>query len=748
MQSFSDYTIDRLLGEGGMCKVYRAHQSSLDRHVALKLLRSELIEIKTEVQRFIREGKTCATLRHPNILQVYEVGVEQEQPFIAMEYIKGSTLATLLKRGLPLGKGLELMAQISSALEHAHEQGVIHRDLKPANVLVTAKGQAKVVDWGLARHLQDDSGLTKTGILIGTPAYMSPEQITEGKAQLASDLYALGTMIFELVAGSRPFTHGDVRELLSSRVSKEAPSLRSLVAKCPMALSALVRKLLQRRPKDREITAAQVATELREIARELSQSSAAVPLRKTKPATAPEAKPKRKPSITFIPVALLVISTLLFLFLASSGDKEKAVPKIASLRLANLDELVIVLSHRASSSVTVSFHVLQKGKGVKVPYHLSKIDLQAANEIPGGAVAYKSKISPALSSAVQATVRVGNEILERTLRPEPFLRQALDPAFALGGRDYVTKLRKINRLRNELSKWRNDKTVYLQKMAEEKKRFEGLLADMGLTAKACQQMKPYLEKLLLPAGQPKRRTAFLSSPLVKKLNRLRYIEVAISEIGGLTTPWGSVNDMLGFTYERLGRDTFLADWTEAGKRELLIRKASGYCWLWLEPEGKIATYHKIEDPIKLERTVHLNRAALERMISAWEKSDGPGETIPQLKDLKYTTEFTIEVKKHQGNWPPTEARLMLESRFMSHDFDLRCHLNDGKEMMFVDTSLMVHKDNPDFVKKLTNLISSFPIDPQNLRLGPNRVRLTLKCSPIVASTSNPLGLRMAKIYIR
>jgi serine/threonine protein kinase len=748
VQSFTDFTIERLLGEGGMCQVYRAHQASLDRHVALKLLRSELIDIETEVQRFIREGKTCATLRHPNILQVYEVGVEQDQPFIAMEYIKGSTLATLLKRGLPLSEGLELMAQISSALEHAHEQGVVHRDLKPANVLVTSEGQAKVVDWGLARHLQDDSGLTKTGILIGTPAYMAPEQITEGKAQRASDLYALGTMIFELVAGFRPFTSSDMRDLLSSRLSKDAPNLRSVVARCPISLSALVRKLLQRKPKDREISAKQVAIELRQIGRDLSQSSAAVPLRRTKPATAPQVKEKRKPNVAFIPLALLVLTTLGFLFLYKSGESSQAVPKITGLRLAKLDELVILLSHRATTPVTVSFHLLQKGKKVSVPYHLSHIDLQAGKAIPGGTIVYKSKISPSLSYAVQATVSVGDELFERSLSPEPFLRQALDPAFALGGKVYIANLRKINRLRNELSKWRNDQTVYLQKIAEAKIKFHGLLAEMGLTTTACRQMKPYLKRLLLPAGNPKRRTAFLSSPLVNKLRNLRYIEVAISEIGGLTPPWGSVNDMLGITYERLGQEVFLTDWTEAGKKELLIRKGSGYCWLWLEPEGKISTYHKIEDPIKLERTVQLNRAALERMISQWEKSDGPGETIPQLKDLKYTTEFTIEVKKRQGPWPPKEARLMLESRFMSHDFDLRCHLNDGTEMMFVDTSLMVHKDNPQFVKKLSNLVSTFPIDPQNLRLGPNRVRLTLKCSPIVASTSNPLGLRMAKIYIR
>ena len=741
---FGDFTIEKLIGEGGMCRVYCAHQRKLERQVALKLLKSSLCEVDTEVQRFLREGKTCANLKHPNILQVFEVGTYEEQPYIAMEYIKGETLSTLFKRGLPLGKGLELLAQIADALAYAHGLGVIHRDLKPANVLVTAEGRVKVVDWGLARHLQDDSGLTKTGVLIGTPAYMAPEQITEGKALEASDLYALGIMLFEVVAGNRPFVQGDIRDILSSRISKDAPSLRSLVANCPIPLSALVRNLLKRQAKERPDNATIVATELREIAKDLTHSVKAQPLRATKPAEAPKLV-KEKPSAA--PLIVLGICTLLLLLLYLSHQKTQLPPKLNSIRLAKLDEVVVLLSHSSNLPCSVALHVLEKGKRVAVPYYLEPLD-DKGKELPDGSVALTYKIAPALAYAVQATAKVGDDVMERSLIPEPFLRQSLDGAFALGGIHYVKKLREINRLRNSLSKWRNDKPVYLEKMKEAKVEFQGLLDDLGLTESLCKTLKKSLSSILMPAGTPPRRTVFPSSPLVKRLNRLQYLEVAISEIGGLTTPWGSVNDMLGLTFERLGSEKALSGWIEVGKKELLIRKESGYSWLWLEPEEKIATYHKIEDSEKLRNTVNLNRLALERMISQWEKSDGPNELIPNLVDLKYTTEFTIDVKKPSGDWPPSEVRLMVETRFMSHDFDLRCSINDGKEFMFVDTSLMVHRDNPEFVEKLTNLISTIPIDPRNLRLGPNTLRLTLKCCPIVPSTSNPLGLRMAKIFVR
>ncbi len=181
------YKINNLVGIGGMCKVYRATDEKLDRYVALKILNEELAKDNRERERFLREAKNCANLHHKNIVSVFDTGIFNDNPFIAMEFVEGTNLEKLLEKKQPLPQLLDIIKEITKALEFAHEKGVIHRDLKPANILISKDEIVKVADWGLSKTSKDKANLTRTGMVLGTPQYMAPEQIISNDCSPQSD---------------------------------------------------------------------------------------------------------------------------------------------------------------------------------------------------------------------------------------------------------------------------------------------------------------------------------------------------------------------------------------------------------------------------------------------------------------------------------------------------------------------------------------------------------------------------------
>ena len=207
-----DYEMLELLGEGGMGAVYRAQQKSIQRIVALKVIRPDCLLLHADHQsdvkaRFKAEVQAAAQLEHPHIVQIYESGEVKGRPYFSMRFIGGQTLDQLLKAGPMEGRlAAALMATVTEAVEYAHQQGVVHRDLKPRNILIDEKGQPFITDFGLARSMDDDSLLTQTGEILGTPSYMSPEQ-AKGESELGprTDVYSLGATFYELLTGRAPF---------------------------------------------------------------------------------------------------------------------------------------------------------------------------------------------------------------------------------------------------------------------------------------------------------------------------------------------------------------------------------------------------------------------------------------------------------------------------------------------------------------------------------------------------------------
>jgi eukaryotic-like serine/threonine-protein kinase len=275
------YSIVEPLGAGGMGVVYRARDEKLERTVAIKMLAPGVLTGEDARRHFRREALALAKLNHPRIAAVYDVGEQDGADFIVMELVAGESLAARLRAGqLSVKEATAIALQVAEALEEAHEQGVIHRDLKPANVMITPKGNAKVLDFGLAKMLAGGSDATLSvadrGGLLGTPSYMSPEQAQGMSLDARTDLWSLGVTYYELLAGAAPFQAGSSLAILRAITEERFPPLRGVRADAPLLAEQIVERALEKDPELRYQSARDFATDLRRVMRDLEPGRATV----------------------------------------------------------------------------------------------------------------------------------------------------------------------------------------------------------------------------------------------------------------------------------------------------------------------------------------------------------------------------------------------------------------------------------------------------------------------------------------
>ncbi|RPH15603.1 MAG: serine/threonine-protein kinase [Acidimicrobiaceae bacterium TMED210] len=246
------YEILEILGEGGMAFVYKARDMQLERFVAIKTLKPTYVNQETFVDRFKREAKTAANLNHPNIVQIFDWGIEEE-PYFVMEYIEGNTLTSIIakNRTISLSDILFIGAQVSSGLYAAHQKGLVHRDIKPGNIMITPDGKVKVTDFGIVSLQNEESDITKTGSILGTASYISPEQAQGKPVSIESDLYSLGTVLYELITGRAPFS-GDSPISTATKHLTEKPEKPSLYRRdLPKGVESAILRLLEKASYDR-----------------------------------------------------------------------------------------------------------------------------------------------------------------------------------------------------------------------------------------------------------------------------------------------------------------------------------------------------------------------------------------------------------------------------------------------------------------------------------------------------------------
>ncbi|MCL4255710.1 MAG: serine/threonine protein kinase, partial [Anaerolineae bacterium] len=257
-QKLGKYELRQLLGQGGMGSVYRAFQADLKREVAVKVLTGAFLQQPGFMERFIREAQTAASLEHPHIVSVYDYGTDRQTSYVVMRLLSGGTLAERLNQAQSTGRSLpslretsKLLYDLASALDYAHSQGIIHRDIKTSNVMFDNQGNAYIVDFGIAKLMGENNKLTGTGIAMGTPTYMSPEQWQGANISPAADQYALGVLIYIMITGREPFQAQTPYELLHKHMHEMPTPLLHLRPQLPQNLDIVIGRALSKNPSQR-----------------------------------------------------------------------------------------------------------------------------------------------------------------------------------------------------------------------------------------------------------------------------------------------------------------------------------------------------------------------------------------------------------------------------------------------------------------------------------------------------------------
>ena len=341
-KTLGQYHVLEEIGRGGMAIVYRAYQPSLQRYVAIKVLPPQFTFDTTFVQRFLQEARAAARLKHPNIVTIHDVGEQDGVHYIVMEYLEGLPLNELLRRegALPLERVTRIVAQIASALDYAHAQGFVHRDIKPSNIIVGRNDHATLTDFGTVKAAAGTT-LTKTGMLIGTPAYMSPEQVRGRRVDHRADIYALGVVCYEMLTGQVPFG-GETPAVLHAHVYEPLPPLRSLNRQLPAAVEKAVNRALVKEPERRYQSAGELAGALEAATRGKRVTPrprpVALPIKAVEPPTQ-VARPgvipkpgvkKRQPLFLYLglAVAVLALAIGVGLYALGTGGGAKVKPTL------------------------------------------------------------------------------------------------------------------------------------------------------------------------------------------------------------------------------------------------------------------------------------------------------------------------------------------------------------------------------------------------------------------------------------
>ena len=410
------YELRELIGAGGMADVYLGYDTRLSREVAVKVLRSDLARDPSFVTRFRKEALAVAGINHPGIVAVYDSG-EVPAPYIVMELIHGRTLREIIHQGerLPLKRALEIAEGILAALEYSHERGIVHRDIKPANVMITDKGDVKVMDFGIARAMDDAAAtLTSTWNIVGTAQYLSPEQAIGDPADIRSDIYSTGCLLFELLSGQPPFTGETPVSIAYQHASTPAPLVRTLNPDLPEGVEVMLAVSLAKNPHDRYQSAGLMLDDLYRI-RDGETLTTQIP----------RVYVAKKKLVTMIVAGVTAVAVLAggaFVLTRNNGSTVvgAGVPNVVGLTegdaRALLGDYVVTVQHahdaripvgRIASQVPLATTLAKKGSGVVI----------TISDGPGDAVVPEGLVGLSLIDARAALAAVGLVIASTTAQP-------------------------------------------------------------------------------------------------------------------------------------------------------------------------------------------------------------------------------------------------------------------------------------------------------------------------------------------
>jgi predicted Ser/Thr protein kinase len=346
MNKSPNYRILEKIGEGGMGVVYRAHDARLNREVAIKVLRLDPSrklppEKVREIQaRFYKEAQAAARLNHPSIVAIHQVGHSGGQPYIVMEYLRGKSLLEKMDEPLPIREVMRIAIQICEALDYAHSQGVIHRDVKPDNIVIMEDGRVKIADFGIARIEDADVGLTRAGVLLGSPAYCSPEQLRDfSNVDGRADLFSLGVILYQWLTGRLPFEGNSSPEIITRILTQEPKPPRSVNPEIPPSLEALIIRALAKDPSERIGSAREFRAGLERVLR-IMEGVTPEALERTAPMELP--KVSRKTRLPLVLTGILLMALVAYGILALTGES-RILEQTATLRGGHMARMLEVV---------------------------------------------------------------------------------------------------------------------------------------------------------------------------------------------------------------------------------------------------------------------------------------------------------------------------------------------------------------------------------------------------------------------
>jgi len=401
--------------------VYRAMDPLLNRYVAIKVMIPEIVADDELRDRFMREARAAGSLQHPNIITIYDFGDADGHLYIAMEYVEGSDLSEIMERKdpLPLPGKLDIMIDVLHALDYAHSRQLVHRDVKPANIRVSVDGHAKLMDFGIARLEKSD--LTKSGMTIGTPDYMAPEQITSDPITFATDVFAVGVVLYEFLTGLRTFDAGSLHAVFFQIINKQPPPLKEVAPGLPQALQGVLDTALAKDPKARYASAGAMARELTTIRTALSGAATVRVLARATPLIVqriPEAakRPERRPKALWIGAGggLLVVAAGLWLALSPHGGKAPAAERTPAAASA------------PATTAPVPAPAPAEAEGRREP--LPPASTSTAERRSGAEPRQAAAASPPPASFVAPASKQAAQLAAQPAAAQPAIQQAAPPA--------------------------------------------------------------------------------------------------------------------------------------------------------------------------------------------------------------------------------------------------------------------------------------------------------------------------------
>lgn len=380
MKQVGRYQIIRELGRGGMAVVYRAYDPQVERPVAIKVMAAHSLHNEESRKRFEREARVIGSLQHPAIVPLYDFGEENGQPYLVMSLMRGGSLSDHLRRGLfSLDEAARLILRLAPALDLAHERGIVHRDLKPDNILFDQQDNPYITDFGIAKLFNSTSELSQSGIVIGSVAYMSPEQATGKDIDGRSDIYSLGVILFQILTGRRPFESNNSLGFMYQHLNDPVPSICTIRNDLPLGCEVVIARAMAKNPNHRYATASEMATALMAVAADLPPDAISESRLRTKPLTPREAVTRIvtrswwEKRVVWVSVALfstaLIIALVLIITMPSDiPDSAPPVPSTELLyRVVNVqnDDVLNVRSEPSGDASLVG-RIPPNGAGVQI----------------------------------------------------------------------------------------------------------------------------------------------------------------------------------------------------------------------------------------------------------------------------------------------------------------------------------------------------------------------------------------------